>query len=128
VTPLKTYRHDLSAHLAAGLSASDSALGAQVNPPAVVVEASAGGYVTASGYCSDAILFDATLISRPGDPPAVADALDDMIDKVRATLRTASPAGYRYGFRGISGFINVTSGDNQLPAVIVAVGIEREFA
>jgi hypothetical protein len=128
VTPLKTYRHDLSAHLAAGLSAADAALGAQVNPPAVVVEASAAGYVEASGYCTDAILFDATIISKPGDPPAVADALDDMIDQVRSTLRTPSPAGYRYGFRGIGGFITVTSGDRQLPAVVVAVGIEREFA
>jgi hypothetical protein len=128
VTPLKTYRHDLSAHLAAGLHASDAALGAQVNPPAVVVESSGSGYVTASGYCTDEILFDATLISKPGDPPAVADALDDMIDLVRGTLRTSSPAGKKYGFRGVGGFVNITSGDRQLPAVVVQVGIQREFA
>lgn len=127
VTPLKTYRHDLSAHLAAGLSAADAALGAQVNPPAVIVDAAPAGYLTASGYCTDELLFDATLVGKPGDPPAVADALDDMIDQVRTTLLTKSPANRSYGFRGIGGFISITSGDRQLPAVVVSVGIQRSF-
>jgi hypothetical protein len=124
VTALKAYRHDLAAHLADGLDATRPKLGAQVNPPAVVVQSGAP-YVAASDYCNDSLLFEATIVAPPGDPQAVADALDDLIDLVRSTLRTPSPGNHRYGFREVSGFTTWPSGDELLPAVVVTVGIER---
>lgn len=125
MTALKEYRHDLAAHLAAGLDASKPKLGAQVNPPAVIVS-SGTPYLAALDYCTDSILFSATIITKPGDPPAVVDALDDMLDLVRSTLRDPSPAGHRYGFREVSGFVDFAVGEDQtLPAVVVTVAIER---
>lgn len=117
---LKQDRADLTDLLAAGLSASAPKLGAQVNPPAVLVS-SGTPYVVALDYCTDAVLFAATLVSKPGDPPAVVDALDDMIDLVRSTLR-----GSRFRFIEISGFIDVPIGEEQsLPAVVISIGMER---
>lgn len=121
---LKALRHDLADHLALGLGAVAVDLGGRVNPPAVVVQ-SGDPYLTASTYCDDSILFAATVISKPGDPPAVADALDDFIDLVRSTLRNASANGNRFGFREIAGFSTYPSGDQDLPAVTVTVGIDR---
>jgi hypothetical protein len=124
VTALKVYRHDLAAHIAAELDITAPKLGAQINPPAVIVQ-SGTPYIEASGYCDDAILLDAVLITTPGDPPAVADALDDFIDLIRPALREPSPANHRYGFRSVSGLIEFPVGEATLPAVIVTVAIER---
>ena len=125
MTALKAFRHDLTAHLAAGLDASKPKLGAQVNPPAVVVQAGTP-YVAALDYCTDGVLFEATVIAPPGDPAAVVDALDDLIDLVRSTLRDPSPAGHRYRFAEVSGFTTWPQGDEVLPAVVVTVGMERD--
>ena len=100
--------------------------------PAVVVGPGTP-YLTASGYCSDEILFEATIIAPPGDLAAVIDALDDMIDEVRATLRTPSSlmssGGFQYGFREVSGPIGYPAGDEKgttLPAVVVTVAVGRD--
>lgn len=126
MTALKDLRRDLGTHLAAGLDASHAPLGAQVNPPAVVVR-SAEEYVVASTYCHDTVLFEAIVITKPGDLPAVMDALDDYIDQVRGTLAGPSAAGHRFGFRGVSGQIRYVSGDQELPAVVVTVAAERDY-
>jgi hypothetical protein len=126
VTALKAYRHDLAAHLADGLDATRPKLGAQVNPPAVVVQSGAP-YVAASDYCNDSLLFEATIVAPPpGDPSAVVDALDDLIDSVRATLRGQSSGGHLYRFVEVSGFTTWPSGDEVLPAVVVTAEIIRE--
>jgi predicted alpha/beta hydrolase family esterase len=125
VTALKTFRADLTAHLAVGLGATAPAVGKLVNPPAVVVQASTP-YVAAIDYCNDAILFEATIVAPPGDPAAVVDALDDLIDDVRSTLKTPSTAGHRYSFREVSGFTTWPQGDEVLPAVTVTVAVERQ--
>lgn len=122
---LKELRADLTAHLAVGLGATAPKVGALINPPAVVVQAGSPYVSPVSSYCGDLITFQATVIAPSGDPPAVADALDDMIDQVRATLRTKSNGGHQYGFRDVSGFTTWPQGDELLPAVIVAVAIER---
>lgn len=124
MTALKEFRHDLADHLAAGLGAASIKVGAKINPPAVTVQ-SGDPYVTASTYCDDSILFAATIVSSPGDPQAVADDLDDMIDRIRPLLKTVSPGGHRYGFREVSGFSTYPSGDLDLPAVTVTIGIDR---
>jgi hypothetical protein len=125
VTALKEFRADLTAHLAAGLDATAPALGKLVNPPAIVVQAGTP-YVAAVDYCNDGLLFEATIVAPPGDPSAVVDALDDLIDLVRSTLRSPSTGGHRYRFVEVSGFTTWPSGDETLPAVIVTVGIERQ--
>lgn len=122
---LKELRADLAAHLAAGLGATAPKLGALVNPPAVVVQAGSPYVSPVSSYCGDLITFQVTVIAPPGDPPAVADALDDMIDLVRSTLRTKSTGGYQYGFREVAGYSSWPQGDELLPAVIATVAIER---
>lgn len=122
MTALKEFRADLTAHLATGLSASAPLLGQMVNPPAVQVQAG-NPYVTASGYCQDALLFQAVIYAPPGDLPAVVDALDDLIDLVRATLVPKSSGGHQYGFREISGY--TPSPEEGLPTVVVTIGIER---
>lgn len=126
MTALKTFRADLTAHLAAGLGATAPKLGALVNPPAVIVQ-SGTPYVAALDYCNDAITFEVTVVTKPGDPPAVVDALEDLIDLVRATLRTQSPGGHIYGFREVSGFIEFPTGEEGtfLPAVVISVEVER---
>lgn len=125
MTALKTLRRDLGAHLADGLSATHAPLGALVNPPAVIVRP-APDYVTASTYCLDTIAFEAVVVSKPGDPAAVTDALDDLIDKVRSTLRRKSGQGFAYGFRDVSGPLMYPSGDLEFPAVIVTIRTERD--
>ena len=130
---LKALRADLTTHLADGLDVSAPMLGQLVNPPAVVVGPGTP-YVTAAGYCADEILFDATIIAPPGDLAAVIDALDDMIDEVRATLRTPSSLAqsggqFQYGFREVSGPIAYPAGDEKgttLPAVVVTVAVGRD--
>ncbi len=126
MTALKEFRADLTAHLAAGLDATAPAIGKLVNPPAVVVQAGTPYVAAASGYCIDAVQFQATVIAPPGDPAAVVDGLDDMIDEVRATLRSASTAGHQYGFVEVSGFTTWPQGDEVLPAVVITVAIERQ--
>jgi hypothetical protein len=124
VTALKDFRADLTAHLAAGLDATAPALGKLVHPPAVVVQAGSP-YVSAPDYSTDTLLFAATIVAGPGDLAAVADALDDLIDGVRATLKTASSQSVRYRFVEVSGFTTWPSGDELLPAVVVTVEAER---
>ena len=128
-TPLKELRADLTTHLATGLGASAPKLGQLVNPPAVIVQPGEP-YLTASGYCTDSVLFAATVVAPPGDIAGVIDALDDMIDEVRGTLRTQSTLGatdgYMYGFREVSGPTTFPSGDELLPAVVVTVAVERD--
>jgi hypothetical protein len=129
VTPLKTLRAELGTKLAAGVSvngkqAKSAPLGALVNAPAVVVQSNTE-YVTALDYCSDRVQFDAILIAPPGDPAAVADAFDDMIDQVRATLRSVAPSGLKYEFRSVGGFTTYPSGDNDLPAAITTIAVTR---
>lgn len=123
---LKDLRHDLSDHLATGLGTADAALGAQVNPPAVTVQPG-DPYVSAASYCQDSILFAVTIAGPPGDPSAVADGLDDLIDLVRGTLKVKTDSGNLFGFREISGFTTYPSGDRDLPAVVVTVGIDRSI-
>jgi hypothetical protein len=122
---LKTLRADLGAHLAAGMNAKAPALGAQVNPPAVIITSSPGSYVAATDYCTDHIEFNATLIAPAGDLPAVADALDDMIDTVRTTCRTTSPAGVKYQFVSVGGYQSFQSGDADYRAVTATIAVER---
>jgi hypothetical protein len=123
VTALKTYRHDLTAHLADGLDATKPKLGAQVNPPAVVVQSGTPYVAAEPGYMQDGIRFDVTVIAPPGDPSAV---VDDLIDSVRATLRGQSSGGHLYRFVEVSGFTTWPSGDEVLPAVVVTAEIIRE--
>jgi hypothetical protein len=125
VIALKALRADLGQHLATGLGGANAAIGTKVNPPAVVVQSGAT-YVTALDYCSDHIEFDATIVAPPGDPAAVADALDDMIDKVRSQCATRSPAGRKYMFQGVGGYTTITSGDLEFPAVIATIGADRQ--
>ncbi len=125
VTPLKTYRHDLAAHLADGLHITPTPLGGQVNPPTVIVQPSST-YITAVDYQADGVAFDVAVLTKPGDLAAEMDALDDLVDQIRATLRTVSPAGFRYGFREVSGRVNFNSDGRDLPAVVVTVIYERQ--
>ena len=83
-------------------------------------------YVVALDYCSDHIEFDATIVAPPGDPAAVADALDDMIDRVRSQCATRSPAGRKYLFLGVGGYTTITSGDLEVPAVVATIGADRQ--
>ena len=129
VIALKALRAELGTKLAAGVSvngkqAKSAPLGALVNAPAVVVQSNAD-YVTALDYCNDRVQFDAILIAPPGDPAAVADAFDDMIDQVRATLRTVAPSGLKYEFRSVGGFTTYPSGDNDLPAAVTTIAVTR---
>lgn len=123
MTPLKTFRQDLGDHIADGLDIAHAPLGAQLNPPAVVIQ-HGFPYLTASTYCADAIQFQAVIVAPPGDPAAVADALDDLVDLVRITLGAPSYLGHRYGFEEVSG--PLTYGDKDFPAVAVTIGIERD--
>ena len=94
-----------------------------ISPTVIVVPS--GQYLVASTYCDDAVSFDAIVITKPGDLPAEMDALDDLIDQVRSTLRSPSAAGHRYGFREVSGRITYAAGERDFPAVVVTVAIER---
>lgn len=128
---LKALRDDLTTHLATGLGASAPRLGQLVHPPAVVVQPG-DPYVTAVGYCQDEVLFTATVVAPPGDFAAVIDALDDMIDEVRSTLKIrstlGSTSGFLYGFQGVSGPTTYPSGDDTfLPAVVVTVAVTRDM-
>lgn len=125
MTSLKELRRDLGAHLAAGLGAAHAKLGAQVNPPAVEVRPGVP-YVAALDYCTDQIAWTVTIVTKPGDLPAVIDALDDMVDKVRATLKAPSPAGNQFGFQEVSGRLDVTIGDAVLPGMTVTVILQRQ--
>lgn len=128
VIALKTLRRDLANHLASAMSATAPLLGAQVHPPAVVVQP-APEYLAAQDYCTDAITFQAVLITKPGDLAAEVDALDDMVDKVRTALRTATDAGNRFTFQGVSGRVAFDAGDREfpsgLPAVVATIRFER---
>lgn len=123
MTALKDIRRDLGDHLAAQLEVPHAALGSQLNPPAVVIE-SGFPYLDTSTYCVDKIAFRAFIVAPSGDLDAVADAIDDLTDKVRPALAKPSPLGLKYGYREVSG--QTTYGDSSLPAVVVAVEIERE--
>jgi hypothetical protein len=125
VIALKALRADLGQHLATGLGGANAPIGSKVNPPAVVVQAGAT-YVTALDYCSDRVEFDATIVAPPGDPAAVADGLDDMIDKVRSQCATRSPLGRKYQFVQVGGYTSITSGDLEFPAVVATISIERQ--
>ncbi len=131
MTPLKSLRADLGQHLAVGLSAAHTALGAQLNPPAVLVASSSGTYLAAVDYCADHIEFDVTIAAPPGDSAAVADALDDMIDQVRARCGTRSTLGlvdgFKYQFVQVGGYTTITSGDDNLPAVVATIAVERQI-
>ena len=124
MTALKEFRADLTSHLADGLGVAGPALGAQVNPPLVLVRP-ADPYLTLATYCEDALAFEAVVIAPPGDPPAVMDALDDLIDLIRATLRVESTGGHKYALQTISGHGEYPYGDKSYPAVIAAVNIVR---
>ena len=124
MTALRTYRHDLADHLADGLAITATDLGAQVNPPTVIVQPSST-YITAVDYCTDAVVFDVAVITKPGDLAAEIDALDDLTDGIRSTLRTPSSAGFRYSFRGVTGRVTFNSGERDFPAVIATVQYER---
>lgn len=126
VTPLKTLRHDLTAHLANGLGAAATKLGAQVNPPTVIVQPGPEYVTPAPGYCVDGIRFQAVLIPKPGDLAAETDAMDDMVDQVRTTLRSASPGGHTFRFESVSGRVSFTAGEKDFPAVVVGVFYERD--
>lgn len=121
VTALKELRRELGDTLADGLSITHVPLGAQVNPPAVVVDADFPYLTPEPGYCIDGLSFVATIITKPGDPAAVRDALDDIIDAVRQTL-----ARTRYSLREVSGRVDVSLGESVLPAVNVTVRTERD--
>ena len=122
MTPLKTYRHNLSALLASALDTADTAMGAKMNPPAVIVQPATGTYLTVEpGYCVDGIDFECLIIGPTGDVEAQFDALDDLIDKVRAALR-----GTKFALREISGPTNFAAGDSILPAVVATVHLVRE--
>lgn len=128
MTALKAHRRDLSAHLAAGLSTvkpiTDTALGAQVNAPSVIVQPASGTYVTVEpGYCSDGVDYAVTIYAPPGDLEAQVDALDDYIDAVRSTLRSRSPGGHKFALREISG---MTRNEGEAPFVIALVHLIRE--
>jgi len=124
LTALKTYRHDLADHLADGLDITATPLGGQVNPPTVIVQPGSS-YVTAIDYCTDAVMFDVTVITKPGDLAAEIDALDDLVDGIRSTLRAPSAAGYRYSFQGVTGRVAFNSGERDYPAAIATVRYER---
>lgn len=125
MTPLKTLRHDLGDILAAGLGAAHAKLGAQVNPNAVQIQPGEP-YVAVLDYTKDTVTFEATVTGKPGDPAAVADALDDIIDQIRATLKAESPTGNQYSFREVSRFVSVTVGEAVVPGVVVTVVHERQ--
>lgn len=125
VTPLRTYRRDLASHLAARMDAVPISQGRQVNPPAVIVSPGST-YVVAETYCDDAISFAVAIVAPPGDPEGVFDALDDMVDQVRGTLRSPSPSGVRYKFVEVSGLTGYTIGDTDYPAVIASVLLTRQ--
>ena len=124
MTALKEYRRDLTDHLAAGLGTAATPWGSQVNPPTVIV-IPGQPYVAAQDYCTDAVTFSAWLIPKQGDPAAMVDALDDLIDQVRSTLRDPSPAGHRYRFVDVSGPALHAYGEREFTAVIATVGLER---
>jgi hypothetical protein len=90
----------------------------------VIVQQSAT-YVTASDYCVDAVFFDVAVITKPGDLAAEVDALDDLVDEIRSTLKTPSSAGYLYSFREVTGRTTFLVGERDMPAVIVTVAYER---
>lgn len=117
---LKTLRLGLSALLADALDVADTPLGGQVNPPLALVQAGDPYLTAAEGYCLDAITFEAIVLAPPGDPPAVFDALDDLIDLVRGTLN-----GSGYGFQTVSGYGQYTYGDKTYPSVVVTVTKKR---
>lgn len=125
MTTLRSLRADLGAHLAAGLGVVNTKLGAQVNPPAVEVRP-APDYVLALDYCTDQVQFQVVIVTKPGDIAAAVDALDDLVDQVRATLRVTSPAGNRYSFRTVSGLVPVVLGETELPGVVATVVMERQ--
>ncbi len=121
---LKTLRHDLENHIADGLGITGTPLGGQVNPPTTIVQPSSP-YVTAVGYSVDRVSFTVAVLTKPGDPAAAVDALDDLVDQIRTTLKAASSAGYAYGFEEVSGLTTFAVGENQYPAVTVTVIYER---
>jgi hypothetical protein len=96
-----------------------------------MVQSSSGTYVAAQDYCSDRIEFEATIVAPPGDLPAVADALDDIIDQVRARCGVRSTLGltdgFKYQFVQVGGYTTFIAGDTELPAVIATVAVERQI-
>lgn len=124
MTALKDLRHDLGAHLATGLGVAHSRLGAQLNPPALQVT-SGTPYVARQDYSTDLILWSVTIVTKAGDLAAVADVLDDYVDKVRATLLAESPGGHMFSFQEVSPIVAVSVGDTDVPGVVVTVAYER---
>lgn len=122
---LAALRADLSAVLADALGVADAPLGGQVNPPLALVRPG-DPYIIADGYCDDLVALEAAILAPPGDPPAVVDALDDLIDLVRAALIPITQAGNRFSFQSVSGHIEYAYGDRSYPAVTVSVQTSRK--
>lgn len=86
MTALKEIRRELGQLVGANLGVVYPTLGANVNPPAVVVQPGSP-YLTPSTYGVERVAYEVLVIAGPGDLPAQLDALDDMVDQVRGALR-----------------------------------------
>lgn len=82
---LKTIRRAATELLADGLGVTVTPLGGNVNPPCVLMTAGSP-YVEVLDYTTDRINLVAWVIPDQGQPEAVADALDDLLDLVRTAL------------------------------------------
>ena len=115
VTSLKEDRAELAGLIATALDVAAAPLGGNVNPPCVFVQPSEP-YLEPATYDTERAFYDLYVVAPPGEPAAVMDALDDLVDGVRAALRKT---GYAFGSVGAPALFN------DLPACVVRVTHER---
>lgn len=122
----KVLRAELAALLGKTLDVAAPPLGANINPPCVVVEPGEP-YVEMSTYCADVLRYEVLVIAPPGSQDAMYDSLDDLIDQVRWALAVPSPAGFRFAFQqaGAPQLIQLTNDSPALLSSVVAVQTER---
>ena len=96
---LKDIRAQLGELLETELGIVTTPVGAALNPPCIVV-APADPYMDMVTYCADGINYEVFVCVGPGEDSARVDALDDLIDGVRAALTKRTPDGLKFGYQG----------------------------
>lgn len=126
----KVLRAELAALLGTSLDVAAPPLGANVNPPCVIVEPGEP-YFEMSTYCSDILRYEVLVVASPGSQEAQFDNLDDLIDQVRFTLARKSPGGFMFAFQQVSSPQLIALGPDQqsnpLLTCVVSVTTERHL-
>lgn len=125
MTALKDVRAELGALLASKLNVVSAPLGANVNPPCVVVQP-ATPYLEPRTYRDDKVTYDVIVVAGPGDPPAQMDSLDDLLDEVRDAVRVLSPSkSLKFSYEYVEPAALTQIGDNSHLTATVRITHER---